>query len=137
MCDDRRFVARDHAMIRAIAFLLFSVAASAQQYVISTLAGGVPPVTPAAAAGVSIGDPPRVAVDAAGNTYFGSIHSLYKVDRSGSLLRIAGTGRAGQTVDGPALSAQLDYPVGIAVDASGSVFYFERGSARLRRLSTD
>ena len=68
----------------------------------STLAGGVPPVTPADPASVSIGDPPRVAVDAAGNTYFGSLHSIFKVDTSGSLVRIAGTGRAGISGDGGA-----------------------------------
>jgi uncharacterized protein (TIGR03437 family) len=124
-------------MIRAIGFFLVCIAASAQQYVISTFAGGVPPVTPAPAAGVSIGDPPRVAVDAAGSAYFGSLHSIYKVDSTGALVRIAGTGRAGQTVDGPALATQLDYPVGIAVDASGNIYYAERSGASLRRISTD
>ncbi|HTK73914.1 MAG TPA: IPT/TIG domain-containing protein [Gemmataceae bacterium] len=124
-------------MIRAIAFLLFSFAAAAQQYVISTFAGGVPPVTPAAAAGVSIGDPPRVAVDAAGNIYFGSLHAIYKVDRSGTLLRIAGAGRAGQTSDGPALATELDYPVGIAVDPAGTIYYAERnGGGLLRRIAS-
>ena len=42
----------------------------AQQYVISTIAGGAPPATPAAALKASIGDPTRLAVDAAGNVYF-------------------------------------------------------------------
>jgi uncharacterized protein (TIGR03437 family) len=122
-------------MTRAVLFFLFSVAAFAQQYVMSTFAGGAPPVTPADAATVSIGDPPRVTVDAFGNTYFGSLRSIYRVDRTGSLSRIAGTGRAGVTVDGPALSAQLTYPVGIAVDDAGNVFYTERNDTRLRRVS--
>jgi uncharacterized protein (TIGR03437 family) len=123
-------------MNRAFLFLLLTASASAQQYVISTFAGGVPPVTPADAPTVSIGDPPRVAVDVSGNTYFGSLRAIYKVDRSGSLTRIAGTGRAGVTVDGPALSAQLTYPVGIAVDGNGAVIYTERDDTRLRRVST-
>ncbi|HEX6986953.1 MAG TPA: IPT/TIG domain-containing protein, partial [Planctomycetaceae bacterium] len=55
----------------------------------------------------------------------------------GALIRIAGTGRAGQTLDGPALSAQLDYPVGIAADSAGNVYYLERGSGRLRRVSAE
>jgi hypothetical protein len=49
---------------------------------------------------MAIGDPPRVAVDSAGNAYFGSLHSIFRVDRSGTLTRIAGTGRAGNSGDG-------------------------------------
>src|SRR5690242_1168139 len=114
-------------MIRPFGILLFSAVAFAQQYVISTVAGGVPPVTPTDAASVSIGDPPRVALDASGNLYFGSLHSIYKVDPLGVLIRIAGTGRPGTTGDGgPALSAQLTYPVGIAVDSAGNVYFAER-----------
>ncbi len=125
-------------MNRAIGiFFFFCAAASAQQYVISTFAGGVPPITPAAAATVSIGDPPRVAVDGSGNTYFASLHSVYRVDSSGSLNRIAGTGRAGQTVDGPAMAAQLDYPLAVAVDAASNIYYSERGSGTLRRISPE
>jgi uncharacterized protein (TIGR03437 family) len=122
-------------MTRVVSLLAFSVIASAQQYVMSTVAGGLPPVTPADAATVSIGDPPRVAIDSAGNVYFGSLHSIYKVDRNGSLTRIAGTGRAGLSADGPALSAQLMYPVGIAVDAAGAIYYTEKDSTQLRRLA--
>jgi len=66
----------------------------AQQYVISTIAGGAPPPTPAAAAAASIGDPTRLATDAAGNVYFGSLHSVFKVDAGGALTRVAGTARA-------------------------------------------
>src|SRR3954447_2033567 len=135
VCDDRRFIRRNHAMIRVVSFFLFSLVASAQQYVMSTLAGGLPPVTPSDAATVCIGDPPRVALDAAGNLYFGSLHAIYKVDRAGSLIRIAGTGRAGLTADGPALSAQLNYPVGIAVDGAGNIYYTEKDSVVLRRIS--
>lgn len=123
-------------MIRAISLLVFSFAASAQQYVMSTFAGGVPPVSPAEAATVAIGDPARVALDAAGNVYFGSLHSIYKVDRTGSLIRVAGTGRAGLAGDGgPALSAQINYPVGIAIDPSGNIYYAEREGALIRRIS--
>ena len=124
-------------MNRAFCLLLLSAAASAQQYVISTVAGGVPLATPVPAASVSIGDPPRIALDRAGNVYFGSQHSIYRVDRAGMLLRIAGTGRAGVTGDGgPALSAQLNYPGGIAIDAAGNIFYGEWATNSIRRIST-
>ncbi|HMC62339.1 MAG TPA: hypothetical protein VKJ01_24300, partial [Candidatus Solibacter sp.] len=81
------------ANIRArflLGYLLFSGAVWSQQYVISTIAGGVPPPTPVAARQASIGDPARVAVDAAGNVYFSSLHSVFKVDGGGTLTRIAG-----------------------------------------------
>src|SRR4051812_21286927 len=125
-------------MNRPFLFLFLSAVASGQQYVISTFAGGVPPVTPVDASAVSIGDPPRVAVDSTGNLYFGSLHSLFKVDRSGSLVRIAGTGRAGLTGDGgPATAAQLNYPVGIAVDRAGNIFYTERDVNLIRKVAAD
>src|SRR5690348_16266458 len=111
-------------MIRPVFLLLFSVVAFAQQYVISTFAGGVPPSTPTAANGVSIGDPPRVAADSAGNIYFGSIHSTSRVDLLGNRTRLAGTGRAGISGDGgPATSAQLNQPMGIAVHPSGAIYF--------------
>ena len=52
---------------RVLSFLLFGAIVWAQQYVITTIAGGAPPSTPAAAATSSVGDPTRLAVDAAGN----------------------------------------------------------------------
>jgi uncharacterized protein (TIGR03437 family) len=106
-----------------LAFLFCTGFAQAQQYIISTIAGGAPMPTPASAASASIGDPPRVAVDAAGNFYFGSMHSVFKVDTTGNATRIAGNGRSGYSGDhGAATSAQLEYPDGIAVDSAGNVY---------------
>src|SRR5580658_3802770 len=104
-------------------FLLCTGYAQAQQYVISTIAGGAPLPTPAAAVGASIGDPPRVALDAAGNLYFGSMHSVFKVDATGNITLIAGNGKSGYSGDGgAATAAQLEYPDGIAIDAAGNVY---------------
>jgi sugar lactone lactonase YvrE len=95
----------------------------AQQSVISTIAGGAAMPTPVSAVSASIGDPPRVAVDAVGNFYFGSMHTVFKVDTTGNTTRIAGNGQSGYTGDGGAATlAQLEYPDGIAVDASGDIF---------------
>ena len=41
------------------------------------------PATPVAALKASIGDPTRLAGDAAGNVYFASLHSVFKVDTAG------------------------------------------------------
>ncbi len=119
-------------------FLFFQIPFWAQQFSISTVAGGVPPVTPAAAATASVGDPPRVATDTSGNLYFGSLHSIFKVDASGTLTRIAGSGRAGNAGDGgPALAARLGYPTGIAVDGSGVVYFADRDYGTIRKITPD
>src|SRR5438874_9925565 len=107
----------------SLAWVLFGSALWSQQYVISTIAGGVPPPTPSLAAKASIGDPARVAADAAGNVYFASLHTVFKVDPAGTLLRVAGNGRPGYSGDaGPATAAQLIFPVGVAVDGSGNIY---------------
>jgi uncharacterized protein (TIGR03437 family) len=126
-------------MIRAPrSILLFCIAGTvwAQQFLINTVAGGTAPASASSALQVSIGDPPRVAVDTAGNVYFGSLHSVFKVDRLGALSRIAGTGRSGNTGDGgPALAAQLNYPDGIAVDPAGNIYVVDRGAHVIRKIS--
>ena len=120
-----------------LAFLLSASFLSGQQFVISTIAGGAPPPTPAGAPDSSIGDPPRVAVDSARNIYFGALHSIFKVDPTGSLTRIAGTGRSGNTGDGgPAVNAQLNSPDGIAVDGGGNIYVADR-SGGIRRITPD
>ena len=117
-------------------FLCIHAVSWGQQYTISTVAGGIPPATPSVAANDSIGDPPRVAVDGAGNVYFGSIHSVFKVDKQGTLTRIAGNGRAGNTGDGgPATSAQLTFPDGLAVDSAGNVYVADRVFHLIRKIS--
>ena len=87
---------------------------------------------------VSIGDPTRLATDAAGNVYFGSLHSVFKVDTGGTLTRIAGTARAGNSGDGgAAATAQLNFPMGIAVDAAGNLFVADRDASVVRRIAAN
>ncbi|HXB73924.1 MAG TPA: IPT/TIG domain-containing protein [Candidatus Acidoferrales bacterium] len=127
------------AIIRArfsLGYLLFIGAAWGQQYVISTIAGGVPPPTPVAAAKASVGDPARVAVDAAGNAYFSGLHSVFKVDGGGILTRIAGNGQPGYSGDGgAATNAQLSLPMGIAVDGAGNVYVADRDASVVRKIA--
>lgn len=125
-------------MIRAPWFLGFCFASVAwtQQFVVSTIAGGAPPPTPSPAALASIGDPSRVATDSSGNVYFGSLHSIFRVDPSGTLTLIAGNGRAGYSGDGgPATSAQLQFPDGIVVDSAGNLFVADKTSNVIRKVS--
>jgi uncharacterized protein (TIGR03437 family) len=121
-------------MRSAIATLLLIPAAVAQQYVISTYAGGAPIPTPAPAVSVNLGYIGGITSDADGNIYFSSGSSLFKLDQTGTLNRIAGNGRPGYSGDGgPALSAQLLSPTGIAVDVAGNVFAGD--SERIRRIA--
>src|ERR1035437_6005113 len=118
--------------------LLFGGSVWAQQYVISTIAGGAPPPTPAMAPTASIGDPTRLATDAAGNVYFGSLHSVFKVDAAGTLTRVAGTARTGNSGDGgAAVTAQLSFPMGMAVDAAGNLFVADRDASVVRKIAVN
>src|SRR5213593_4017849 len=120
--------------------LLFAsgTAAWAQQYVISTIAGGAPPPTPVAAVNANIGPTYAVATDAPGNVYFISDDCVFKLDQNGVLTRVAGDSRAGYSGDGgPAINAQLNFPRGIAVDSAGSLFIADTSNDRIRKVSAD
>ena len=121
---------------RILGFLLFGGSVWAQQYVISTIAGGAAPPTPLPATKASVGDPTRVAADAAGNVYFSSLHAVFKVDTSGTMTRFAGNGRPGNSGDGgQAIAAQLMFPMGIAVDAAGNIFVADRDANVVRKIA--
>src|SRR5215470_14013609 len=103
--------------------ILCLLTASAQQYLISTIAGGAPPPTPALGIDVSIGTPRGIAMDAVGNIYFTSLNSVFKLDQNGAVMRVAGNSRPGYSGDGgPATAAQLYSPQGVAIDATGNLF---------------
>ena len=123
-------------MLRFISLLAGASIALAQQYSISTVAGGAPPATPAAAASVSIGQPGRVALDASGNLYFSASNCVFKINGSGTVTLIAGTSRAGYSGDGgPAVNAQLNAPQGIAFAPGGNVVYIaDSRNNRIRQV---
>jgi trimeric autotransporter adhesin len=112
-------------------FLLLSATVAAQQYVISTYAGGAPPPTPVRGVDVPFGAAFGVAADAAGNVYFPSLNCVFKLDQNGVLTRVAGNSRAGYSGDGgPATSAQLGARWGVAVDGVGNLFIADDKSVR-------
>src|ERR1700680_4263512 len=71
----------------------------AQQYIISTFAGGAPPPTPIAGVQASIGFPVSVATDSVGNTYLAADNCVFKLDSNGVLTRVAGNSRVGYSGD--------------------------------------
>ena len=57
---------------------------------------------------------------------------------NGRIETLAGTGKRGFGGDGgPALSASLDYPTGVAIEPDGSVLIADDGNYRVRRVATD
>ncbi|MDE0102383.1 MAG: hypothetical protein OXN89_08380 [Bryobacterales bacterium] len=84
--------------------------------------------------------PMGVAVDARGNVYVSDFrnHRLRKIDPSGTVSTVAGTGEPGCGGDGgPAVEAKLHSPELIATDALGNVFLAERDNDRVRKVSTE
>ncbi|MBI4910135.1 MAG: hypothetical protein HY820_41340 [Acidobacteria bacterium] len=79
-----------------------------------------------------------IAVDSRGNLYISGTFDaiIRKVDRTGVISTIAGTGETGFSGDGGlATSAQLDFPKGVAVDASGNLYIADTDNKRIRKVS--
>jgi uncharacterized protein (TIGR03437 family) len=98
----------------------------------------------------SIGWATAVTTDPAGNVYFVSSNSVFKVDSRGVLNRIAGNLTPGYSGDGePAIDAQLytddlvsedpafGFPSGLAMDLKGNLYISDSGNARVRKVSSD
>ena len=82
--------------------------------------------------------PHGVAVDAAGNLYIADTHNhrIRKVTSGGTITTVAGDLWQGHSGDGgPATTASLNYPVGVAVDAVGSLYIADSGNYRIRKVS--
>ena len=117
--------------------LLASGALWAQSYLISTVAGGGGmPITPSPALSVTLPPPAGVAVDASGNVYFSSANFVFKVDGSGTLTTVAGTGKSGFSGDGgAATSARVNYPEAVAVDPAGNVYIADTYNSVVRKVT--
>jgi hypothetical protein len=84
--------------------------------------------------------PQGVAVDGAGNVYIADTNNarVRKVDASGVITTVAGSGCTvfGGGDGGPAVSASLCYPVGVAVDGAGNLYIAESSASLIRRVDT-
>ena len=127
-----------HAWVLA---LIISSCAFSQNYTIQTVAGGGVPVNiPGKSA--DLPQPYSVAVDRAGNVYFGEAQdAVLRLDATTGVLTLAaGNGSPGYSGDnGPATGAQLNFSTypgyikGLAFDSSGDLYIADGG--RIREVS--
>ncbi len=82
--------------------------------------------------------PGGIAVDTAGNLFIADYYNdrIRRVTPWGAISTIAGNGTEGFSGDGgPATSAQLRMPGGVAVDVTGNLFITDSGNNRIRRVT--
>ncbi|MGD0497335.1 MAG: putative Ig domain-containing protein, partial [Bryobacteraceae bacterium] len=82
--------------------------------------------------------PYGLAADASGNLYIADSNNqrIRKVSASGIITTVAGNGTSGYAGDGgPAISAQLNFPYGLAVDTSGNLYIADSSNQRIRKVS--
>lgn len=89
------------------------------------------------ATAAALAAPAQIAYDTAGNLYIADLNDnvIRKVDLAGIITTVAGTGEQGFSGDsGPATSAQLDSPAGVAVDAAGTIYIADTHNQRIRKV---
>ena len=105
--------------------------------VITTVAGGGFQISgsgPATSAG--LGNPQGVAVDSTGNVYIADTQdNLIRKVSNGAIATMAGGGQSYPGDGGPATSAVLSYPLGVAVDSTGNLYIASTIDLRIRKIS--
>lgn len=111
--------------------------ASARGDDILLVAGGGDRPEGVQATAAKLGSPFGVDFDAARNLYFVEIdgHRVCRIDPSGMLTRVAGTGRKGNGGDrGPALAAEFNALHNLAIAKSGDIYLADTLNHRVRKI---
>lgn len=93
------------------------------------------------AVNANLASPGGLALDSAGNLYIterNNSHRIRKIDAiTGIITTVAGTGTGGFSGDnGPATSAQLANPFGLAFDTTGNLYVTDTSNNRVRKVDT-
>jgi len=86
-----------------------------------------------------LNQPVAIILDEYNNIFFSEMgnHVIRKIDANGIISTIAGTGTSGYNGDGiPALTAELNNPYGISLDAIGNLYFVDQLNQRVRILET-
>ena len=81
--------------------------------------------------------PAGIVVDPQRNVVFcdSANNRIRKIDNTGVITTIAGTGVAGFSGDhGPATAAMINQPYGLALDSQGNLFFADLGNQRIRKI---
>ncbi len=128
-------------ILSAAVILLFAIHNCADAQIITTIAGG-------GATGLGDGGPATdgkfvtpisIVCDRSGNYYITDrdTNRIRKVDSTGIISTIAGTGVAGFSGDnGPSTAAKLQLPYGMTMDDAGNIYFSDPGNARIRKIDT-
>jgi RHS repeat-associated protein len=87
-----------------------------------------------------LNDPQGLGLATDGTLYIAdrSNNRIRKIDASGIITTVAGTGVFGYSGDGgPATQARLNQPYGVSVAPDGSIYIADMGNARVRRVGLD
>ena len=78
-------------------------------------------------------EPAGIAFDASGNLYFAGTGRIYEIS-GGIITTVAGGGTSGLGDGGPATSAELNRPEGVAFDASGNLYIADTHNNLIRKV---
>ncbi|BDC49695.1 hypothetical protein F183_A20110 [Bryobacterales bacterium F-183] len=126
--------------MRVAVFLTLSILQGQSWYEVQTFAGAGDTGDGRAATSARFLSLSGIAVDPTGNVYLSDTdtHRVRRVSPAGIVTNFAGTGVAGLSGDGgPAASAALHYPYGLAADYAGNVYIADLGNARVRKVTPD
>ena len=121
---------------------VFAASALSQQYTINTIAGSAGNAGFAGDSGSAVGSqlnyPTGIAVDKSGNLYIADgLNNRVRKISGGVISTVAGNGTAGYTGDkGPATSAELNNPTGVALDSSGNLYIADSANNVVRMVTS-
>lgn len=118
---------------------LIAAPVSAQTYRIETILGDFDPIEEVALADAWTDVPTAVATDALGNVYFADRETgrVRRVDASGRVSTVAGSGMAGYGGDGgTATQAALERAEALAIDGRGNIYIADTDNYRIRKVDS-
>jgi predicted phage tail protein/sugar lactone lactonase YvrE len=90
-----------------------------------------------AATAAKLSSPQGIVVDSIGDLFISDYNNerIRKVNPSGTITTIAGTGRSGFAGDGgPAFKAKINHPAGLTVNGAGDLLLGDYGNNRVRKI---